>query len=318
MQAVVDPPDGSTLMFLSYLPPPEVDVTTFQITATGYAPNVASISLYGCDNGDVINVVGATTSDSFQAQCTGATNTILALGYDATMNLQSWGVVKNVAASPGQSVPVAVAMDQTNLQVFTQTISPIPAGAPVASASFAFQGFQYQGGNQIMSPSGTASMSFTLPALNGLPFYTTESVTLQEGAFIQGIARYQVLTAVPATLAFDPTALAVVTPDPVDASDNAHPKVHWSAGAGSQGQCVNLILSGGASYEIFLPAGSTSFRLPDVPASSTTYKPADTSKWSLLVELTAQDGVADWSQSFIFNVGQLALTEFAGSTAQTP
>ena len=316
MQAVVDPPDGSTVHFLSYGGKPKANdpKTTFHVTTTGYPAATTTLAIRDCNDGvDVpVSPGGTTLVDITDAGCFGAPkNRIMVVASDASKAAIAWGVASDLPESPGNVVPVAISVDQLAFKTFTDTIAPIDASATGATLWMTVadsEPIELWTMQSNMAPSPSASWSFTLPDFP-LGMWVAESVAFQVGAHVHAAGRQQIYPSLPASTIFNPTALATLDLDPLDLSDPLHPRLTWTAGAGPVGDAlfVSIYAGGGkdAIFDVTAPSGGAAlFRLPDVPAALLDYSPAvmmnnTPTTWKAGVSFMDQLGQS-WPGYFIF------------------
>jgi hypothetical protein len=330
MQGVVDPPDGSTVYFFADSNPNEnYPKTTFHVTASGYPAATVSLQLSDCDTGQSAPVsAGTTIADIDDDDCIGAmTNRVLVVAYDATNTAIAWGEAKDLEESPGNTVPVAITIDQVAFRTFTETITPI--GPTATNAGFWIFGAgdeatPFDDMQSVMPPASSESWSFVLPDTE-FGMWSNEYVAYQEGAFTRAAGRQQIYANLPPTATLDPTTLAPLNLDAVNLMDPAHPILTWAVGAGPQGDAIfiDLIANGGsdANYWISLPSGVTSFRLPDIPAALAMYSPvnATPTTWDATVDLMDQQGEDGWPGYYVFSSVSPAIgTVIVSSAGSTP
>lgn len=312
MQAVVDPPDGSTITFQDpkTFSPAE---TTFHVTATGYPPSTKRISLLTCGyQQDVVaDPSGTTTADIKDDKpfCPGLGQyRVIVFARDASWNPIAWGQAKDIAESPGDTVPVAVNVDQTSFVTTTQAIQNIDASATSANAYSTHAGpepVEFTGcctGGETMMPG--ASVSWPYPVADvGLQIIAVESVDYQEPGYQRNVSRSDLVT-IPASVTLDATALAAAHPAPVDVSNPKHPQATWSAGPGSQGIATQVFLLGYQPFIITFASGTrTSVHIPDVPCSISNYQlpPDDSIGWKLTVTFLDETGATSWADYSMFH-----------------
>lgn len=317
MQAVVDPPSGSTITLFSYgKSTPQVETTTFHVTMSGYPQATAKLVLLDCASAVTVQPQpgGVTTADVDDAQCLSPTNRILATAYDGANQPIAWGVVDDVAASPGGVADVAVSLDQSVFQTFVDTIAPLDATVTNVGIWMLSRGVQpyffYMSGAVL--PAASASFTFTTPA-TPIGFMVWENVGYQIAGLQYYAGRTRTYASLPAAVTFDPTTLARVDVSPIDLTDPVHPVFTWSVGPGPIGDIVSVGMTGyDADYQITMAAGSaTSFRMPDVPAALPEYQP-DYNRgglpytWHGAVAIADQEDAAAWEEYNLFQGGIFA------------
>ena len=312
MQAVVDPPDGSTIHLIAWGGSPFTipASTTFHVTATGYPAETATLEMRDCMAVTTTPVTGAVTEADVQdANCLYPSNTVLVIARDAAQSALTWGVADGVPESPGNVVPLSITVADPAFMTFSETIAPIDPNASDARAWLTGGGGAapvYMLTMAAAPPAPTESWSSTFPD-GGFGFQLEEMVTYDEGASARHAHRLQYGMPLPPSSTFDPTTLAPVYLDPVDVSDPLHPVVTWSVDPGSSGDAVKVTFGRGnvsLRYEITSAAGGpSSLRLPDVPASLPDYSPTSHPPldWGDgRVEFVDQAGEDGWPGFYLF------------------
>lgn len=132
-------------------PPTYPANTLVDLTITGIAPEATSYTFATpCSSGG--GVIGS-FPQTFLAACFGETHFNVLAYVRSTADILSWGRELAVATSPGNTVPVTVAVNQTTFEERTARITNVPADATAASVSF----YPYWDIYGLPGPSGYAS-----------------------------------------------------------------------------------------------------------------------------------------------------------------
>lgn len=318
MQGIIDPPDGSTISFFSYADyPPLPQETQYAVTATGYPGSTATLEVRTCwtrtteaaDPGGTTNIL-ADDDNCSQSWFTDQ-NTVLVIAYDAGDQPLAWGRA-DVNANPGNVVPVSIQVDQPSFVTFTNTIAPIVPEAGGVSLLLSSSGEHppyFQIWDSITSPSASEAWSLTVPD-TPIPFTSWERVTIDDGVHRRTFQRSRLYDTLPGSSTFDPTTLAPVYLDPIDASDPEHPVLSWTVGPGATGDALSLhmgihVAGGMPNFTLYGPTDlAPPFRLPDIPSETphfaldVPHDPPD--EWSGGVGCADQDNATAWEQFYLF------------------
>jgi hypothetical protein len=292
LQAVVDPPDGSTI-WLQGPGPAESGRSTYHLVLSSYPAGTENLMIFQCDGFGRVEMAPApatkTETDIGVVQCeAGAENVLLALAYvDASSGEPTaWALARDLDASPGDHGSITLEDWRTDFSPMTVRFGPEPEPAGVMGYFGIFLPFELTMEEHSWLP---------LPRLP-LPVLTTRHVLGGE----HWTTRNAHYPTAPSELDFDPFGVPGVVATFGTASGPVRPKVHWSTPFLAHSVALTA-LAKNVSYWITAPAAPSGILQAPIPPPEAPNMTVDAGvEWDGDLAVSKEDAASGWAETALF------------------
>ena len=286
MWTVFDPPAGVTLRPYKLDAPTQMTLaagSSLQINATNLPSGITSISA-----GDMCTTVtGPSTPLVLPTTCVPATfplstTEVVVIAYAGSVP-KAWG---HGTATPldGAMTAVQIAVNDTNFDSVSSTVSPIAQGTSSASttitpmiANTALPILQAFAEWALPQPP-TLTATDLVPSIAGTQYTSLDYIEVDSGS-AKSVTEWNQVASTPTAFTLDPSTLPLVSMEPLDLADVSRPTMRWSATPGDLGSIGfgEVDWTSGTSSHAWTtemaPSYGQSVQLPEVPPELAAFVP---------------------------------------------